>query len=89
MENTSLIHPTLPARYQLRLQGRLTADWTDYLSDPICIVEGSGLATITTLTGTVKDQAALFGLLSFIRDLGVVLVSVMYIPETNKKKEAL
>jgi hypothetical protein len=30
----------------------------------------------TVLTGTVKDQSALYGLMSKLRDLGVKLVSV-------------
>jgi len=87
MEPTPVIHPTLPARYQLRLQGRLTADWTDWMSNPVSVVEGSGPTSTTKLTGTVKDQAALFGLLSFIRDLGVPLISVMYLSGLSFDKE--
>lgn len=37
--------------------------------------------TTTTLTGPVADQAALYGLLSRIRDLGLALVSVNRIPK--------
>jgi hypothetical protein len=49
----------------------------DWLRDPqVEIVrEGDG-SIITTLTGTVADQAALHGLLTSLRDLGVPLLSV-------------
>jgi hypothetical protein len=42
---------------------------------------------MTVITGTVKDQAALFGLLSFIRDLGVALISVNYMPDPMLDQE--
>lgn len=87
MEPTDKIHPTLPARYQVRLQGQISADWSDWLSDLDVIAEGQSPAAVTTITGTVKDQAALFGLLSFIRDLGVALISVTYLPESSIDKE--
>jgi hypothetical protein len=39
------------------------------------VPEGDG-SIVTTLTGTVADQAALDGLLTSLRDLGVPLLSV-------------
>ena len=87
MEPTDIIHPTLPTRYQVRLQGQISADWSDWLSDLVVIAEGHSPAAVTTLTGTVKDQAALFGLLSFIRDLGVALISVNYLPDPKMGQE--
>ena len=87
MDTTPLIHSALPASYRLRLQGRLSVDWTDWLSNPIVTVEGHGPASIMTVTGTVPDQAALFGLLSFIRDLGLAIISIEYLPESNMDKE--
>jgi hypothetical protein len=87
MEPTDKIHPTLPARYQIRLQGKISADWSDWLSDLHVTAEGHSPEAVTTLTGTVKDQAALFGLLSFIRDLGVALISVTYLPGSLFDKE--
>jgi hypothetical protein len=87
MEPADKIHPTLPARYQVRLQGQISADWSDWLSDLDVTAEGRSPAIMTVLTGTVKDQAALFGLLSFIRDLGIALISVTYLPESSFNKE--
>ena len=68
--------PYEPARCRLRLQGRVTADWSDWLAGAELTFTGEGPLSITTLCGTVRDQAGLFGLLSFVRDLGVVLLSV-------------
>lgn len=71
--------PTLtldqPAPYRLRLQGRVSALWNDWLKDPAVCFEGEQ----TVITGTVQDQAGLFGLISFVRDLGVPLVAVEFI----------
>jgi hypothetical protein len=83
METKSLIHPARPTRYQVCLQGQVSADWTDWLTDLEVTTEEHGPIVVTTLTGTVKDQAALFGLLSFIRDLGVPLISINYLPESK------
>jgi hypothetical protein len=83
MDPADKIQLTQPARYQVRLQGQVSADWSDWLSDLVVAAEGNSLAAVTTLTGTVKDQAALFGLLSFIRDLGVPLISIVYLPESD------
>jgi len=68
-----------PARYRLQLQGRLSAAWIDWLTDFEVTYEGEGQFTVTTITGTVRDQAGLFGLLSFVRDLGVPLIAVEWI----------
>ena len=75
--NTKPLSLDQPAHYRLRLQGRLKADWTDWLLEASAVFEDDQ----TILTGTVRDQAALFGLLSFVRDLGAPLLSVEYIPD--------
>lgn len=65
------------ARYRIRIRGGPSSSFLDWLRDPqVEIVrEGDG-SIITTLTGTVADQAALHGLLTSLRDLGVPLLSV-------------
>lgn len=37
----------------------------------------------TTLTGSVRDQAALYGVLRHLRDLGLTLVSLARVGETR------
>ena len=68
-----------PAVYQVRVQGELDEDWSDWLNDLRIRVDGG----VTTLTGTVADQPALHGLLIKIRDLGLPLLSVEYVPGGN------
>jgi hypothetical protein len=77
-----------PLAYQLRIEGHLDQQWTDWFKGLTIALEEDGT---TLLTGSVADQAALHGLLKN-RDLGIVLVSVNWIQlnETNlhrSKKE--
>jgi hypothetical protein len=83
MDPNEILQPFQPACYRFRLQGYTSADWTDWLIDPKEDVDSDGAGTITTITGTVRDQAALFGLLSFIRDLYLPLISVEYIAKRS------
>jgi hypothetical protein len=66
-----------PARYQVKLLGRLGAHRGETLDDfAISTTADDGAPAVTTLQGRVADQAALFGLLSRIRDLGLPLLLV-------------
>lgn len=62
-----------PMVYQIRVQSHLGSDWTDWFDGLAITCEENG---DTLLTGPVVDQAALYGLLKKIRDLGMPLVSV-------------
>lgn len=67
-------HPPIqPTILEIRIRGHLDEDWTDWFGGLAVIAEESG---DTLLTGPVNDQAALFGLLKKVRDLGMQLVSV-------------
>jgi hypothetical protein len=68
--------PGTPAIYQIRIQGHLGRQWSDWFDGLTIALEEDGH---TLLTGTVVDQAALYGLLNKVRDLGMPLVSVMYV----------
>ena len=59
--------------YQIRIEGQLGQQWTDWF-DGLSITPGEGGTTL--LTGPVIDQSALHGLLKKVRDLGTPLVSV-------------
>ena len=75
--NIDHLQRSQPAKYQIKIQGRLNEIWSDWMDDLETNVlrqdEGN---TITILTGIVKDQAGLHGLLNRIRDLSVPLISV-------------
>ena len=66
-------NPGQPIVYQIRLRGHLSDQWTDWFECLTITLEEDG---DTLLTGSVLDQAALFGLLKKVRDLGMPLVSV-------------
>jgi hypothetical protein len=60
------------ATYEIRIQDVLDEKWAAYFAPfAISVTENE-----TLLTGTVHDQAELFGTLLKIRDLGLQLVSV-------------
>jgi len=61
-----------PMTYQIRLEGHLDDQWADWFSGLTVTKENGD----TLLTGPVTDQAALFGLLKKVRDLGLPLVSL-------------
>jgi hypothetical protein len=65
-----------PATYRVKAQGRLDEGWSAWFDDmAVTVARSEDGAAITTLTGTVRDQAALHGLLARIRDLGLPLLS--------------
>ena len=59
--------------YQIRLQGYLGPQWIDWFGDLTITRADDGN---TLLTGPIVDQAALYGLLKRVRDLGIPLLSV-------------
>ncbi len=69
--------PDKPWVYQLKVQGRLHANWSGWLEGLTLTAEGDDDAAITTLTGVVADQAALRGLLTRLWNLNLILVSVV------------
>jgi len=60
---------------EIRIEGHLDPAWADWL-------EGFTIQHLkedaTLLSGTVSDQAALYGLIAKLRDLGVKLISVNF-----------
>ena len=67
--------------YQIRVEGHLGEQWTDWFEGLTINLEDNGEML---LTGPVVDQAALFGLLKKVRDLGMPLVSVNRIKPDQK-----
>jgi hypothetical protein len=59
--------------YEIRLKGHLADRWISHFGDVSITLEENG---ITLLTFPVVDQAALFGLLKKVRDVGLPLLSV-------------
>ena len=68
------------AEYQIRLKGHLGAEWADWFGGLAITLAPNGE---TLMTGRVVDQAALYGLLKKVRDLGMPLIAVMPAPMTE------
>ena len=60
-------------RYEIRLQGHLHIRWTNWFDGLTLTTHSDGT---TILRGVVADQAALHGLLTKVRDIGLPLISV-------------
>ena len=76
------------AKYQIKIQGRQIEGWADWMGDLEIVTErNSEGTTLTTLTGVVKDQAGLHGMLNYIRDLNIPLISVQYVHPIYLTKE--
>jgi hypothetical protein len=67
----------LPGRYRIRVQGQLSASWSSQLSDMVITARRpASQQPITTLTGEVRDQTALMGVLNTLYDMGFPLLKV-------------
>jgi hypothetical protein len=64
--------------YQIRVRGYLDAKRAAWFDGMTLTHEGQG---VTLIAGPVVDQAALHGLLARVRDLGLVLVSVIRVED--------
>ena len=68
-----VINSGQPLVYQIKVKSHLSSDWTDWFEGLTITPEEDG---DTLLTGPVIDQAALYGLLKKVRDLGMTLISL-------------
>lgn len=60
-------------KVEIRVKGRMDKHWSEWFQD-FEVYESEEDETI--LKGEAKDQAALYGLIAKLRDLGLTLVSV-------------
>ena len=62
--------------YELRISGRLGNPTLMWFEDMAVSVDESSTPVQTVIQGPMRDQAALYGLISRIRDLGLILLSI-------------
>ena len=73
------------ATYQIRLQGHLPKEWSEWF-------DGFSIENLpqgeTKMTGEVADQTALHSLIQRIRDLGITLIEVKRLGQADESKES-
>jgi hypothetical protein len=70
-------------QYEIRLKGHLEPRWAAWFDGLSLTQESDGT---TVIRGSVIDQAALHGLLSKVRDLGLPLIAVTQVFLKNPKQ---
>ena len=79
-----VIDSNRPTIYQIKIKSHLSSDWTDWFEGLTITPEEDG---DTLLTGPVIDQAALYGLIKKVRDLGMTLISLNPVPPNDARPE--
>lgn len=74
------IGPEQPLIYEIRLQGHLGHQWNSWFDELNVTLDENGE---TCLTGRVVDQAALYGILKKVRDIGLPLLAVNSLPPAS------
>jgi hypothetical protein len=72
-----------PVVYEIRIAGHLPSQWSDWFEGLAVTLEPDGT---TLLSGPVIDQAALYGLLKKVRDLGMPLRSINQVAIHSQKE---
>ena len=62
-------------RVEIRVKGQISEHWSQWFDEMTISYAGDD----TVLTGDVVDQAALYGALARLRDLGLSLLSVQFV----------
>ena len=77
-------HSDQPMVYQIKIDGHLRPQWTDWFEGLSVTLQPDGT---TLLSGPLVDQAALYGLLKKVRDLGLPLISVNQVSIHSQKEQ--
>jgi hypothetical protein len=64
------------AFYHITVQGELDAAWQEWFSGMAIAIDQNKDGMVTTLKGSVADQAALRGILNKLWDLNLTVISV-------------
>ena len=84
MTTSPHLHRDGPAYYQILVQGALDANWFDsFQGMKATVAHSPDGEAVTTLTGELVDQAALIGALNLLYDLGLAVLSVECLQQTE------
>ena len=79
---TDSLSMDFPAQYRIQVRGAVNERWFEYYDNMAIEIETEATKRpLTTLTGCVRDQAALQGMLSLLYDMQFPLVSVKLLPD--------
>lgn len=77
--------PVVPNEmFELRVAGRLDQQHSAWFEDMTLEVDDSLSPPQTIIRGPIRDQSALYGLISRIRDLGLKLLSVRQVEQKEE-----
>lgn len=62
--------------YELRIKGQLTESTLAWFEDMTVVLDETTIPPQTVISGPMRDQAALYGCVNRIRDLGLILLSI-------------
>jgi len=71
--------------YRFHVRGRLDTNWSQHLDGMAIEPQEDGT---TVLIGSIVDQAALYGMIIRIRDLGLTLLSVSRVDKRSERKSS-
>lgn len=83
-EHNILVDTSESLVYQIRVQGHLGQQWAEWFDGLTITLDKNG---DTLFTGLVVDQAALYGLLRKVRDLGLPLIAVHRMSAENTERK--
>jgi hypothetical protein len=85
---TNSQNPDQPSNYRIKVSGKVKESWSEWFNGMTIEFEiEPGKKPVSTLTGTLADQSALYGVLGKIRNLGLKLLSVEQVNLGPKKEE--
>ncbi len=70
--------------YEIRVKGHLARHWETWFDGMTLTAEANGE---TLLSGAIRDQAALHGVIDRLRDLGLPLLSVRHVEPPNDNSQ--
>ena len=67
-----------PTEYRIRVYGRMGSAWSEWLQGMIVtVIEAKGQLTVTELRGQLPDQAALMGVLEYLHNCAIPVISMV------------
>ena len=73
----------MEAHYRIQVKGHLPDGWIEMMERMEIICEADGN---TTISGPIRDQAELYGLITKLQNLGLTLISInQTIPAQSEK----